>query len=236
MLIKKPFKKGFGSACAPFYKVAAGGSPVTLDVKGTELRTANNVNSASYTNLTIGSGNGLIVVINYENKLISGTSVVWDSGGSNQAMTKLVSQVNNANSLVEIWGLRAPIAGNKTLAVSWTTLGQAMIAGISFNNVNQASDAAAFPVSSRVSGNPSGTTLPTLDVPSASGHQVVGIIGQNGNNLSAPTPGTFIFTDNAGAGGNGAAQFADGAATVTLGWTNDNAADNYAMAGVDVSN
>lgn len=233
MLVKGPKKKFYLPSVAPFYKAAAGGS-VTLDVVGTELRTASSVTSASYTGITVGaSANCLVCVVKWDNKLVSARTAVWDSVGANQSMTELVTQQNNANALVSIWGLRAPATGNKTLTLGWTTGAQAMVACLSFIGVNQASDGAAFPHTA--AGNTTGTTSPSLALTSATGHYGVSIIAQNGTNLSLPTPGTAIFTDNGGGGGNGAAQYAVGAATITFGWTDDNGADNYAMAAVDVS-
>jgi hypothetical protein len=75
-----------------------------------------------------------------------------------------------------IFGLRAPTVGNKTLALSWTGSNTAYVSAIAFDNVAQASDAAAFPVAGRVGSNTGTTALATTPAfPSSTNNYTVAV-------------------------------------------------------------
>lgn len=222
-----------------------GGGPsvvaaVSIDVNpATSQRSGALVTTFGYTGLTSTAGaNCIVALINIEASSASGVSVTWDSVGANQAFTRIGNaQVGggSGSSQTQIWGLLAPASfGNKTITVNWTVSNQCMMAAVSLKGVNS-TFASAFPVGGRTNNTIASTNNPSFNVSSAAGHIAFGIIADRGNAFSAPTGGTAIFTDNAGANSAGAAQYAAGAATVTFGWT-DSATDFFGYVGCDVSN
>lgn len=130
-------------------QVSVGGAAV-LAVQQQDVGAAANPSgtSANYTNLTISGGlsNSALVVtiVNGDNGAgVSGLSAVWDSGGTNQSMTQ-VATLTSVNFQSWIFGLLAPTAGNKTLALSWTGSAQLLICAASLKNVKQTSVVTAF--------------------------------------------------------------------------------------------
>ncbi len=220
--------------------VLAAAGAVTVDANpAASQRSATGQTSFTYTGLTsTASANCIVALMNLE--LAPGasvTSVTWDSAGANQAFTSLgllQDGGGGGQSHLEIWALLAPgSSGNKNIDVVWTGSTQIMMAGISLIGVN-GTFATAFPSGSRTNGTIGSTTSPSFNVTSAANHIALGMLANRGNNFSAPTGGTAIFTDNGGSGSNGAAQWGNGAATVTFGWTDD-ASDIYGFVGCDVS-
>jgi hypothetical protein len=225
----------FGSLAA--YAPAGGGSPsVAVDVVGTELYHASSGSTNfNYTGLTITAAltnPALICTIfraDGSNDVEAGIAVTWNG----VSMTLLKKQdASFPQQSAFIFGLRNPASGNKTLNVSATnTAADNFVNCVSFSNVNQASDGAAFPnVAGQVTGSGTGATL---SVTSASGHIVVGVFEAN----SGPTLlGSTIFYDNV----NGSLQnvYADyvvsSGTTTTVGTTAP--ASVTAIAGCDISN
>lgn len=163
--------------------------------------------------------------------LITSPTWVWDQGTSNQSMT-LIGSANSLVSGVFLFGLRNPVSGTKNYRVTWTNTAQVTTALISFSNVNQTSDAAAF----KNFNSATNTAPSTVNVTSASGHQVVAgytslsnftsvnnnPIGPTGFNNSCNTYAT-------------AANYANGSGTVTMTGNPGNAVTSVA-AGMDISN
>lgn len=108
----------------------------------------------SHAGHTVGAGltGGILVaaVIVGSNTAVSAVAVNWDSGGTPQAMTSLVS-VNSGTAQVYLFGLRNPTAGNKTITATWTGGGTALIHVCSFQGADVTNDGTSFPVASRVS-------------------------------------------------------------------------------------
>ena len=102
------------------------------------------------TGLTVGaSANCVMYCVSITTaNAVSGITAVWDSGGTNQAMTTIVSLLNTTagNLYAYIFGLVGPVTGNKTFKVSgWTsTVTDISIFGVSFTGVNQAGGATTW--------------------------------------------------------------------------------------------
>src|SRR5205823_5976953 len=118
---------------------------VVLDATSTASTRSASGTTATHANLTVGAGlsNGALIFLAVTTSSSTGLTLTWDVAGANQAMTSIGS-LATANSVTYIFGLRNPVAGNKTLTANWTGTGQTTLYGISFSGVNQASDAAAF--------------------------------------------------------------------------------------------
>lgn len=153
-----------------------GSSNVTVDQIGTEkyqLNAGTSGTPVTYTGLTITAAltnPGLVCLMNRadgSNNVIAGIAATWNS----VSMAVRISQQGAANtSGVFIFGLRNPASGNHTLSISGTNLStDNFVNCISFSNVNQSSDAAAFP-------NPTGSaSASSLSITSSSGHIAVGV-------------------------------------------------------------
>ena len=138
-------------------------------------------------------------------------------------MAELVT-ISSAQGTSVIFGLRAPVSGNKTLTITWTGSAEVFAAAISFANVNQTSDGAAFPHTA------SGQNAATVALASATGHMVVGC--QASGSVQGTQTGTSIYSDSAsGTVINGQAEYGPGGASVAVGSSGINAT----IAAFDVS-
>ena len=190
---------------------------VKIDAVGTEQHVTGTT-SATYTGITVGSGLDRALVVSLNFGIVGGTpptgiSVVWDSGGTNQAMTQIVSGANAAGQ-AELWGLVNPASGNKTLAVSWTNNAECFVVAVSFTEVLQTGGAVTFPNSAVQNVS---ATDPKITITSASRHMVMGTM------LTGAAVGTLlgtqIYKDNGGAIVDAGATYQAGAATRDVGWT-----------------
>lgn len=171
-----------------------------------------------------GSNLALIVTLNF-GSIVSGVSITWDQGGTNQAMTQLVGQFAAAPSV--IFGLRNPAVGTLTGRVSWTVVSEVFIEPTCWAGVNQSSDGAAFPNSAN---SASGTSASTINVTSATGDIVVGC--ESSTISQGTSTGTLLFDDHAsGAIINAMAQYDSGASSVTIG----NSGSNSSLAAIDIA-
>jgi hypothetical protein len=219
---------------------AAAGGPqvaalaaVTVDQTGTPQLSGSSITSFDFTGMSVSSGltNSALVISVLQTQAggaIGTVAATWDNAGTPQAMT-LIANVAVSSQTVWLFGLRAPHAGaGLTCHVTWNGNSQVSVNGISFFNVNQTSDAAAFPNSNTNSG--SGTTA-SVAVSSAAQHIAV-----------ASHSSTFGFSSNSGTlwptGGGidfgGRGNYDVGAASVTL--TATGPSGTLVSVGIDVSN
>jgi hypothetical protein len=126
---------------------------VTVNATGSFLYGALGT-SQNYTGLTIASGSNTVLVVSVGWDIGSsggttptGLSMVWDSGGTNQALTQIITSDPGTHTgwHSELWGLVGPVVGNKTLALSWTTAAHPFIVGMAYDGVNQTGGATSFP-------------------------------------------------------------------------------------------
>lgn len=212
-----------------FSSTAGGAANVTPDVVGTKLYQATS-NSFNYTgiNITAGLTNpGLVCALvraHASNDVTAGVTVTWN--GVTMALRK-EQDTGVTNAAVFLFGLRNPASGAQTLHVSGTNVAtDNFVNCVSFSNVNQTSDALAFP-------NPVGaSTAVSVAVTSASGHIAVGVA------FNGSTNGTIIGTtiiNDAASGGivNALADYVvSSGASTTVGTTTT----QTSIAGIDVSN
>lgn len=186
---------------------------VALDANATAPTTAPLVTTISNGNLTVGSGsNRALIVQLILSGVTTGVSVVWDQAGANQALTLIQATSDAAARSVQLWGLVAPVSGNKIIKASWTNVVNAILNGTSFTGVNQTGGATSF---AHAATNTGTGTSASLSVTSATGNMATDAIC-TGSTLSAPLQ-TLLFTATYG-GTNGGGSYASGAATVNFGW------------------
>jgi hypothetical protein len=191
---------------------------VTVNATGSFLYGALGT-SQTYTGLTIAAGSNTVLVVSVGWDIGSsagttptGLSMVWDSGGANQALTRIITSDPGTNTgwHSELWGLVGPVVGNKTLALSWTTAAHPFLVGMAYDGVNQTGGATSFPGAvSALSGN-------TLTVSSAASDIVMCSGVSNSDPLTIL--GTTIYNDAAHTNYAFASRMA-GAASVTIGCT-----------------
>lgn len=190
---------------------------VTLDATGT-MSYAASATSISNTGQTVGTGSdrALVVVVVMTNRSPTSESMVWDTGGSSQAMTMLQSKTiaSGPGSRVEIWGLKNPVSGNKTLSFSFSGAStDIFVSSVSFNGVDQTTP---FTGGAGYSGSGSSPSFSSL---SASGQASVGVTADDTSALSAPSQ-TAIFTDSThGSILDAAAAYNIGGISPTFSWT-----------------
>lgn len=198
----------------------------------------------SGTNLTVGSGSNraLVVALCFSGQAASVTSVavVWDSGASNQACTLITSKDTTGGAghgQVQLWGLVNPVAGAKTLKVTWNAVNSDVyMCGTSWTGAHQTGGTTTFPNSASIAGTAAGSGAFAAPAPlvitSAVGNGAMAVtVGDFLGLISAPTQ-TQTFLDNSLTIDGGAARAA-GAATVSFNWSTD-IAGKWALAGTDI--
>lgn len=212
---------------------------VTHNATSSVESTGTGVQQNDHTNLTIAAGSniGLVVQITWVLQTVSGVSVTWDQGGTNQACAIIGSAVNTpgANGRVVLYGLRAPTTGNHTLRVSWTGASDVIVNAVAFNNVDQTSDAAAFAHATSATGA-TPTNSPSLAITSAAANMTVELMTDDGADPNTPAGSPNAATQthlNTLMGVPTGGSRATGAATETHSWTLGGTS-NWAQVGVDV--
>jgi hypothetical protein len=208
-----------------------GGSGVTVDVVGTATGQGGIASTnQNLTPITISAGltnPGLVCFAlraHASVDVLAGLAMTWNG----VSMTLIKSQNSGSiNNGVAIFGLRNPTSGSHILNVSATNAAtDGFLNCVSFSNVNQTSDAVAFP-------NPTGNTgVASVNVTSASGHIAVGVF----DNLTTigTVIGTVVLSDSATGFiiAAGADYVASSGALTTVGSSNTMSA----IAGCDISN
>jgi len=195
-------------------------------------------------NLTIGSsGNCLIYTVSaiVGAGSLNGVAAHWDSAGTNQAMSNLISGVQTNSSGVQtvIFGLVAPTIGNKTfkLSGSWGTAFAIVVFGCSFTNVNQTGGATTF--NHTASGtNISSNTTPHVTCTTTTNDAVVAVMaaanagGTNTITMGQTTLYTGTGTSFPASGANYELNGSTAAMTGTLSLTDSWVAVATNMAGI----
>lgn len=178
---------------------AAAGNQVTLNALGLEVYQANgaSLDYSGVNGITVlaGTNTALIVVLqraHATNDVTAGIALTWDTAGgspTNQAMTLLATISAGVTTVAQIWGLRNPTVGNKTLHVAWTNVASDnFIAAIAFDHVNVGvNDATAFPHTATAN------SVGSISVTTTAGNMVVGSIDNQGP--AATLLGNQIYRD-----------------------------------------
>lgn len=197
---------------------------VTFDANASPTsQTANGVNgltgfTTTTSLLTVGSGSNRALIIPVNLSLVSASSVacVWDTGGTNQAMTLSSSQSFAAGGWAGIFTLVAPTSGAKNAKVTWNNAtSDIIVGGTSWTSVDQTGGATSFPHATNSTGT--APTMPALVITSAVGNATMACVTTAGT-PSAPTQTeTYLNVTPTNESGDGTR--AAGAATVTHGWS-----------------
>ena len=91
-----------------------------------------------FTGLTVGSGSDrwLLVGVTHTSVVNNVTAVTWDQGGTNQAMTKIGSDQLGVSRYHQMWSLKAPTSGNKTLRVTQSGGDYILVAAAAYTGVD----------------------------------------------------------------------------------------------------
>jgi len=168
--------------------------------------------------VTVGSGANRVLVLSVSLSLDTATSVaaVWDTGGTNQAMTQIVTRGQAGGGCAVLFGLVAPTSGNKNAKITWNNANSDIcVNGTSWTGADQTGGATTFPNSTSAVATSSSAI--SLAVTSAVGNATQ-VCTATGGTPSAATK-TTTYLDSSPASESGAGSRADGAASVTHGWT-----------------
>lgn len=219
---------------------------VTVDARNTGLQTlAASVNAATMSwNHTLGAdpaSKALLLAIVGQDAGAATTSVVWDDGGTNVAMTRIGSVVTGA-ARAEIWYLKNPATtGTKSIKATWSGTHHGNGCSISLFGVDQTTtfNAASPQTDSGVTG-----TDPDIVVTSATDEIVIDafiqdnatsdgfepVVGANQNYIGAHS--NTVASNSITSGGSD--ELSTGA-TVAMTWDIGGAGGNGAWAQVAVS-
>lgn len=211
---------------------------LALDATGTESFVNTSPTSVNYTGFTMGtvSNGALIITLVMSTLTDAGVAMTWDS----VSMAKIISKnTTGANGVVQLWGLVAPHAGNKTLAITGITAGTVdiYIDGISFSGVDQTGGATTFYGAVSANGTTSGAdTLNPGSITTASGDATVdaGILTVGGSISAHGASQTVLFDDGSGSVSEGFASFNVGTAAPSFSWTTNAAGSVWANAATSV--
>lgn len=126
---------------------ATDGAPdVTLDNAGTFAYAASTTMADATVTVGAGTNRALTAALVFDNKSVSGVSVVYDPAGANQPLSLIRSEVTTGSyGRAELWGLVAPATGaSKTVRVSWTGSSDIVFSATSWTNVDQTGGTTSF--------------------------------------------------------------------------------------------
>lgn len=175
------------------------------------------VSSLTVNTMTVGSGpnRALIVVLTAIQGTLSGVTMTWDSGGTNQAMTQIQSRNDGVNVIFQ-FGLLNPAAGNLTLLISWTGATQLIATAADFTGVEQSNITNAFINKGANFFGSTGSTV-TTNVTSAVGDIPIACFEATGVGLTFSGATQTEFGNGAAAIGiTSECQYAAGAASVSF--------------------
>lgn len=208
------------AVCAPSRAAVVLDAVATADCLGSNVVGSTGLTCST---LTVGSGANRVLVcfVDLSLRTATGDAVVWDSGGTNQAMTQIgvVDGAGTTTLRAELFGLVAPTSGAKTAKLTFTgTSTDVYLACASYTGANQTGGTTTFTNFASATG---ASTAQTVTVTSAVGDLTVET-GLNDTQLYTSSTQTSVFND-----GNGALTSAEasretsstGASSVTHAWT-----------------
>lgn len=185
---------------------------------------------------TVGAiSNGILLVMPQCSSATGVTisSVVWDDGGANTALTRKGQKQDSGTGWAEIWYLLSPAPGTKNIKVTYSAAVACTAGSASYSGVDQATPFnAASPQSA------SGTTATaTVDITSAGGELVIDSVNDNENTIDTLVVGggqTTIHNITVSNNTAGASSEEAGAASVTMSWTGLTLSAPWAIIGVSL--
>lgn len=199
---------------------------IAIDSRNTGAKSAG-ATSISWSHVMGSVSNGLLQVgaNTGSGTSVAVSSVVWDDGGANTALSKTVNGTDTeltdtANNLkTSWWWLASPASGTKTIKVTAASSCELAAGSSSWSGC-----AGTFNAASPHKTNRGANTNPTTTVTTANGERAIDVIGVNlggGVTAAVGTGQTQIFNQNNGAGtsiGAGSDEAATGA-SVVMDWT-----------------
>jgi len=156
------------------------------------------------------------------------SSIKWNGTD----LTIVGSRINSDDSRIEIWKLVAPATGTGNVVITFNrAITQEAVAGVvTFTGVDQAD-----PLGNFASSEGDDTTVATLNIPSASGETVFGVICSEYEPLTANSGQTEhwneFFNSTGAAGGTAAAT----SSTVAMSWSlSPGTSNHWAIGGVSI--
>jgi hypothetical protein len=159
------------------------------------------------------------------------SSVTWKG---TESLTRVGFVVNANDARVEIWRLVAPSTGTGNVVVTFSAalLREAVVGVVTFTGVNQATPLGTFASATGNSSSPA-----TVNVPSATGELVFGVVSAEYNTVTTDPSQTQRWNISIPGDGNtnGAGSTEAGAApTVTTSWTINPDYNHWAVGGVSI--
>ena len=154
---------------------------VTLDNAGAPASAASTTTADATVTVGAGTNRALTAALVFDNKSVSGVSVVYDPAGANQPLSLIRSEVTTGSyGRAELWGLVAPATGtSKTVRVSWTGSSDIAFSAVSWTNVNQTGGATSFAHATSNTGSTDPTIL-NVQITSAVHNATIDSVGRNG--------------------------------------------------------
>lgn len=171
--------------------------------------------------LTVGATATFLLVLFEVDVVNTPLTCVWDNGGTNQSMTIVGTVITGSQSVLVLFGLVNPTAGNKAIIFNSLNNGAAYATGISFKGTVTTSVALAIEGFNGASGTGTSATTTTItSIPT--GDMAVGWTGNQNGYSNGFTPGTnpgdggTAIGKNESATSNCAAEYYSGAgSTIT---------------------
>lgn len=202
------------------------GGAVTVDRLSATAPQSPSGTSYNFTGQTITAGliNPALVVFVCQctGIAVTGLTLTWDSGGTNQALTQLGTLGFGGNQGY-IFGLLNPVAGNKTLALSWAGTSQLIVGSFSVSH------AAAF----RNANTASGTSTTAAVTVVSQANDLVSSVFATSQFFTGVFSGTQIYVQSGGATWNASASYDPGSASVTA-TSGINVSGSWLAVGVDI--
>lgn len=209
---------------------------VAFDAETTANTYTTSGTTITNSSLTVGSGanRALVAILVLSSNTPGATSCTWDSGGSAQAMTLIVtaSGASSGQGSVLLYGLVNPVSGNKTLSCTVGGFSDQNLSAASFTGADQTGGTTTFKNSNAAastSGNPSNT------ITSATGDMVVDGAGAQHTFTGHGASQTQIFVNNTGSFVAAAGSYASGAASVAMTWTQNTGTGYWVDAALDIA-
>jgi hypothetical protein len=168
------------------------------------------------------------------------SSVVWDAGGANTALTRKGGAPESAGfGGADIWSLTAPVSGTKTITVTYSGSCECGTGSSSWSGVDQTTP---FNAASPQTATGTGTAAqPNLSVTSTAGEWVIdsvidAIAASLDDTLVVNVSQTQISNHDRGAGKSSGASSDEAAvgASTAMTWTGVGASDTWAQVGVSL--
>ncbi len=134
---------------------------VTLDNAGASAYAASTTTADATVTVGAGANRALTASLVFDNKSVSGVSVVYDPAGANQPLSLIKSEItSDTYGRAELWGLVAAATGtSKTVRVSWTGSSDIAFSAVSWTNVDQTGGTTSFARATSNTGNADPTIL-----------------------------------------------------------------------------